>query len=281
MSQGTRTRLIILLLAICIFSTGMFLRQQLDNSKGSKAYASALDVATSRSAPPAEPVQMLQTEPAEIPEATAPPEPIWVPAPLEEEDPYVQELESIDLTALQAENSDVLGWIFLPDSVVNYPVLQGEDNEYYLYRTWTGESNSVGSIFMETENTPDFTDFNTILYGHYIKSGAMFAHLHLYAQQDHWEKYPYVYLVNAAGIFRYEIFSAYKAEVESSTYGLSFNQTETRVNFLADAAENSVIDTAVEPAVTDRILTLSTCSGAGYSTRWVVHARLAMIQTLP
>lgn len=280
MTQGTRKWLTALLMAVCIFSTFMFLRQQLDNSNGNEAYESALEVATSQTTPPAKPVVM-QAEAAEIPETTASPEPIWIPAPLEEEDPYIRKLGDIDLAALQEKNPDVLGWIFLPDSKINYPILQGEDNEYYLKHTWDGVPNSVGSIFMEARNTPDFSDFNTILYGHNMGNGSMFAHLHRYYNHTYWEKHPYVYLLNADGIFRYEIFSSYKAEVDSSTYGLSFHQTETRVNFLEAAIENSDIDTGIEPSVTDRILTLSTCSGSGYDTRRVVHARLVMIQAEP
>ena len=121
------------------------------------------------------------------------------------------------------------------------------------------------------------TDFNTIIYGHNMLNGSMFAGLSNYAYQWHWEWNRYVYIVTDAGVFRYEIFSSYAADVESPAYGLSFHQTETRVKFIAHALENSQIDTGITPAVTDRIITLSTCTGMGYESRRVVHAYLKMI----
>ena len=90
--------------------------------------------------------------------------------------------------------------------------------------------------------------------------------------------HPYIYLTTDAGVYRYEVFSSYKADVDGETYGLSFELVKTKARFLLHALENSVIDTGIMPDVTDRILTLSTCSGAGYTTRWVVHARLKMVE---
>ena len=105
----------------------------------------------------------------------------------------------------------------------------------------------------------------------------MFASLRSYSQQSYYEEHPYVYLVVDNGVFRFEVFSAYQAELDASAYGLSFQQRETREKFLADAAEKSDIETGIEPGVRDRILTLSTCSGVGHETRWVVQARLKMV----
>ena len=273
MTKQTRKVLTAILMAVFLLSVFMLLRQQADNSAGSDVYESALQMAISETQP-----EEMPTEATEVPETTAPPVPEWIPAPLEEEDPNIATLEAIDLKALREKNPDVLGWILIPDTKVNYPLMQGTDNGYYLEHTWDGASNSIGSIFLETRNSPDMTDFNTIIYGHNMANGAMFGNLRKYFNTEFWTKHPYVYILNDQGIYRYDIFSAYQAQVDSSTYGLSFNQVETRINFLEMARENSQIITDVDPAVTDRIITLSTCSGAGYSTRWVVHARLKMIQ---
>ena len=135
----------------------------------------------------------------------------------------------------------------------------------------------MGSVFLESRNRPDFTDWNTIVYAHNMDNGTMFAGLHRYKQQKYWQEHPYVYIVTDAGVLRYEVFSSYNAEVDSKTYGLSFRQRETREEFIAMALEKSQIDTGIVPEVTDQILTLSTCSG-GEETRRVVHARLPMIR---
>ena len=274
MTGRTRKILTAILLVVFLFSIVKFLQGQMDKSAGSSTYQDALQMATSEKNPAA-----IQTVPPTGPEHAEEAKPRWIPAPVEEEDPNLQTLESIGLDSLQEAHPDVVGWILIPDTQVNYPLMQGEDNEYYLNRTWDGKNNSVGSIFLESQNSPDLTDFNTIVYGHNMMDGSMFATVRQYGVADYWEKHPYVYILSQEGIFRYEVFASYQAPVDSSTYGLSFNQAKTRINFLTEAMDNSVISTGIVPALTDRILTLSTCSGAGYTHRWVVHARLKMIQT--
>ena len=137
----------------------------------------------------------------------------------------------------------------------------------------------MGSVFLEHWNSRELTDYNTIVYAHNMNDGSMFAEIKQYRDQEYAQQHPYVYILNDAGAFRYEVFAAYEADVESSTYGLSFNQSKTRINFLEEASKNSDISMQIEPALTDRVLTLSTCTGTGYSSRWVVQARLKMIYT--
>ena len=81
----------------------------------------------------------------------------------------------IDFASLQAENPDVVGWIYSPDTVINYPVMKGETNDTYLHTMLNGQYNSSGSIFMDYRNNPDLSDYVTILYGHHMKNGSMFV----------------------------------------------------------------------------------------------------------
>ena len=250
------------------FSMGMVLRQALDDSGGEMEYRRAAEIAggtvkttaeTQAAAAPAEDAVM-----------------IWMPETVEN-DPTVEALREIDLDALRQVNPDVIGWIRVPDTKIDYPVVQNEDNDFYLEHTWQGNKNSVGAIFMDCGSTPDLTDFNTLIYGHNMRSGAMFASLRSYSQQSYWEVHPHIYLLVDSGVFRFDIFAAYQAELDSAAYGQSFRQRETREKFLQDAAEQSVIQTEITPGIRDRILTLSTCSGMGHETRWVVQARLKMV----
>lgn len=273
MKNSIRRLATLLLSMIFLFSMGMYGKQLIEKSSAGKTYTEALALATSRSE-----AENFPEEPVRQTEATQPPvELAWVPAPVEEEDPHIAELEQMDLEALREVNADVVGWIRIPDTDINYPLMQGEDNEYYLERTWNDQKSVTGSIFLEHRNSTELTDFNTIVYGHNMRDGSMFAGLRKFHQQAYWEKHPYVYIRSDLGVYRYEIFSSYLADVDSGTYGLAFSQEETRNRFLTNALENSVIETDISPEITDRILTLSTCSGIGYSTRWVVHARLPMI----
>lgn len=215
-----------------------------------------------------------------VPIATAEPEMIevWVPAPIED-DPIAEMLKETDLDALRQVNEDVIGWIMIPDTVINYPLLQGEDNHYYLDYTWDKQQNRVGSIFMESTNNPDLSDFHTIIYGHNLREKTMFSPIRNYKKQTYWEEHPFVYVVTDEGVYRYDIYSSYEAGVTSDTYRLGFKEQGKQV-FIDMGLEQSVIDTGVMPETTDRILTLSTCTGNGHATRWVVHARLKMIMEL-
>ncbi len=272
MKPNIRKLLSLLLAVVLVFSMGMMLRQLLSDRDAEEAYQEA------------QLLVMVETVPAETvppetePPPTLPPEKVWVPAEVEEEDAHMAEMAEMDLSALREVNPDVVGWIRIPDSKVDYPFLQGEDNQHYLYRTWNNVSVGAGSIFLECRNSRDMTDFNTILYGHNMNNGSMFNSIRQYAAQSYYEEHPYIYVLTDAGVWRYEVFASYQAPVDSITYGLSFRQQETRENFLVSALEKSVIETGITPALTDRILTLSTCSGGSYSNRWVVHGRLEMVE---
>ena len=254
---------------VFLFSITMFLWQKQQKAAANDIYGKAFELATAAKPEVLSPVPATEDP---IPDA----EPQWVAAPLEG-DPHIQTLADMDLDALRQVNPQVIGWILIPDTAVNYPLMQGDDNEYYLKLTWDYKKNASGSIFLEHLNSPDLTDFNTIVYGHNMNDGSMFAGLRKYRDQAYLEEHPYVYIRSDQGVYRYEIFSSYLAKVESNTYGLGFSSEASRNQFLRQTIADSVIDTGIQPAPTDRILTLSTCSGSGYSTRWVVHARLKMI----
>lgn len=272
MKAKGRKGLRLLLLGVCLVSTVLLAGKLLAGSDGEDSYDQAARIARSAPRP------TVQVPAETVPPQTQPREILWIPEPVADTDPNLEELQNIDLDALRQINPDVIGWILIPDTVIDYPLLQGQDNDYYLKHTWQKKKNAVGSIFMEHRNSADYTDFNTIVYGHNMNNGSMFASLRRYGGEKYWKEHPSVYLVTDEGIFRYDVFSAYRAEVGSTTYGLSFHQEKTRKEFLIHALTSSRIDTGVVPEITDRVLTLSTCSGAGYSTRWVVHARLKMLQ---
>lgn len=183
-------------------------------------------------------------------------------------DAYAEYIRDIQLSKLQKENRDVIAWIYLPDSRISYPVLQGADNDTYLHTTWDGKKNRAGSIFMEKSNAPDFQDFNTIVYGHHMANGSMFGDIAEFKRKSFLKKHPYVYIATADTVRKYEIFAAYETPVDSKTYEIDFSQEA-----LAHYEKNA--DKSVSITADDKILTLSTCVGDGtYETRWVVQAVL-------
>jgi len=186
-------------------------------------------------------------------------------------DPVIDELKSKSLVSLQAVNPDVIGWIYIPDTKVSYPLVQGTDNEYYLNNTWKDTPNIGGAIFMECGNNADMTDFNTIIYGHNMRGGSMFGTLKNYKKAKYWQEHPYIYIMHEGGVYRYEIFAAHKVQLNTIVYGMQIENPKQREELIRFALDYSAIDTGIEPTEDDKILTLSTCSTSA-KARWVVQA---------
>ena len=198
------------------------------------------------------------------------------------EDPYAAMLkEKIDFAALKEINNDVQGWIEIPDTQLSYPILQYEDNDYYLKHTWKEEPNSVGSIYFECQVDPGLADFNTIIYGHRMRDLSMFGSLKYYEKISYWEEHPSVYVVTEEEAYRYDIYAAYKASPEDIVYGLKINSRPKKQELIQFGLEHSIIDTGIVPSTFDRILTLSTCTGSGHASRWVVQAVYRMESGTP
>lgn len=273
MKKQVRNALRAVLLVVFIVSTGLMIHQWLDNAGGEEAYHEAINIAMQTKEPesPAEP------QPTEIPVEATEPVTYWVPVPVEG-DPVMEEMAQINIAALRETNEDVLGWIRIPDTKIDYPLMQGEDNDFYLKHTWQKKRNSVGSIFLEYLNRPDLTDFNTIVYGHNMRDKSMFGQLDNYSIDDFWKTHPYVYVAIDSGVYRYEVFAFFQAPVDSVTYSIRPRRDDTKQEFLDYSMESNWIDTGVQPVITDRILTLSTCTGRDYTARNVVQARLPMME---
>jgi len=186
------------------------------------------------------------------------------------DDPFILELLAIDLDALREENEDVIGWICIPDTYINYPLLQWTDNEFYLTHTWNQTRNPSGAIFMDCQNEPDLSEFNTIIYGHNMSTELMFSSLLDYRSPEFRQSHPYVYIVNDEGVFRYDVFAAQFAATDSIIYGLGIETERKKEEFIRYAQDYSFYETEVRPTADDRILTLSTCTGGGHSKRCVV-----------
>lgn len=190
----------------------------------------------------------------------------------ENEDDALEEISAgIDLSPLREANSDVTGWIEIP-GVLSYPLMQGGDNAYYLSHAWNREDNSAGAIFLDYRSCYGYGSFNTIIYGHRMRNGTMFGRLKDYADPDFWLEHPSIFISDENGVWCYDIYAAYEVSVAGCAYQLEFANDAEKQAFVRYGLECSVIETGIVPTVEDEIITLSTCSGNGYSTRWVVQA---------
>jgi len=189
--------------------------------------------------------------------------------------PEAAALANIDLESLRAVNSDVVGWIAIPGTELSYPLLQSADNQYYLDHNWKRESSAGGAVYLEATSDAGLGAFHTLAYGHRMRNGTMFATLKYYNKTDYLEAHPSVYIVTDTGVYRYDIFSAREASVKGIVYRLDLEESGLEGEFLDDCLENSVIDAGFTPMKENRFLTLSTCTGIGHATRWVVHGVLS------
>lgn len=178
----------------------------------------------------------------------------------------------VDFDELKAINQDVAGWLYieaLPD--ISYPIVQGTDNEYYLHHTYKKESVFAGSIFVDAKNTKDFSDQNTIVYGHNMKNGSMFGTLKNFKKQEVIEKSQYFWIITPDDAYKYKIFSTYTAKVNGDTYTLIKGPGQETIDYGNAMKTYSLFNTGdYEFKETDKIVTLSTCTG-DTSTRFVVQ----------
>ena len=174
-------------------------------------------------------------------------------------------------------NSDVVAWVCCPDTVINYPVVHGGDNEYYLTHLVDGTENGNGTLFIDWKNSRDFSDENTVVYGHHMQSGKMFACLVEYADQDFFDAHPIIYLVTPEAKYKIELFSGYTTTFDSSAYTLRFSSTHEYAEWLREIAGKSDFKANMHLNTNDHIITLSTCAYSFYDARYVVHGRLTQV----
>lgn len=185
-------------------------------------------------------------------------------------DDLTYRIPGIDFESLNKINPDVVGWILFEHNGISYPVLQGKDNETYLYTLADGTKNQAGSIFMDAYCTPDFGDSHTILYGHNMKDGSMFGSLKQYAlQEDYYDKNRCFTIITPQEVYCYQIFAWYEAAADDMVYQVGFTADADFEAFAAQIKKRGCRDIKAEVGREDKIVTLSTCSAKG--RRFVVH----------
>ena len=186
---------------------------------------------------------------------------------------------SVDFNALRADNPDVVGWIYCAGTPIDYPVLQGETNEQYLYHDYTGTYNISGSIFVDSYNKPGFVDAHTIIYGHNMNSGSMFAALQDWADQAFYDAHPVIWLLTPTQNYKIVLFSGHHTAADSNLYTICRTAGNTLDSIVAEAVESS--DFVPAPTVhldpSARYVMLSTCAYLFNNDRYVLHGMLVPV----
>ena len=182
---------------------------------------------------------------------------------------------NVDLEGLQQVNPDIKGWIYIEGTNISYPLLWSEDDDTYLRHTYTGSYSVLGSILIWEQNNPDFSDKNTLIFGHNTWNGQMFGDLKKYQQQSFYEEHPTICIITLGGTKKYSIVSAYKTTTASDIYTSSFTDDEQYVSWLKDKVDRSLVKTDKETVTgSEQTIVLSTCTGHNSSGRFVVVAEL-------
>lgn len=165
---------------------------------------------------------------------------------------------------VSGEYKNLVGWILLPDSPINYPVMQASDDDYYLHHAYTGKYSRVGSIFLTAQNSRDFSDRYNILYGHNMIDDSMFGPLLNYDRDSSYiESHPSFFIATSNGVSEYEIFSYFYAYPDDSMYLASYYNANDFDLLTQNMTASSKDDLGLSADATDDIVLLSTCSNSG------------------
>lgn len=187
-----------------------------------------------------------------------------------------KELEKMraSLQALAKKNPDTYGWISVADTKINYPIVQGEDNDYYLEHAYTGDYLPIGSIYADYRcNTSIMRNYNTVFYGHNITSGAMFHDVTKFFDDYYFDNVR-IYIYTFDGVYIYEPFAIYETRYDSNYIRTGFTSFEDFKTFTDKIKGDASKVRDVEITESDRIITLSTCTNGAATARYALHAKL-------
>ncbi len=184
------------------------------------------------------------------------------------------------LTSLKESFPDLYGWIYIEGTAINYPVVQGNDNEFYLNASPYKLPLVNGSIFVDYRNDKTImNNFNTVMYGHNLTGGGMFHDVQTLAENEEMFKDSLVYVYTLDGAFVYEPFAVYDTLANYQYFRTEFASTDEFVKFATEMETNSRYDKGTEFSATDRILTLSTCTNRNQDGRFTLQAKLVQVIT--
>lgn len=189
-----------------------------------------------------------------------------------------EQADSVDFSALEKISPDVVAWLTSEGTGIDYPVVLGTDNDYYLRHLFTGERNKLGAIFMDYRNHGDFSDKNTILYGHNMKDGSMFSSLTKYKAQSYYDSFPAMVLYTPSGDFKIELFAGIIVDGNQESVRFDFKDDQDFQNYIDSLKKASSFKSDTAVTADDRIITLCTCSYEFNNARYALFGKLTPIK---
>ena len=180
----------------------------------------------------------------------------------------------VDFDELLKSSPDIKGWLYSPDTKIDYPVVQGKDNSYYLHRLMDGTYNPSGTLFLDFRCGSDFSSKNNVVYGHHMQDGSMLASIVSYHDQAYYDEHPVMYLNTLDGDYRLDIICGFVTWYDSRVYTFDFGSRTEASEWLDLMRSYSDFESDVEVGVDDRIITLSTCTYDYDNARYVLMAKM-------
>jgi len=178
----------------------------------------------------------------------------------------------VDMKDLLHVNPEIVGWIWIPDTAISYPLVRADNNQKYLTLSYNLKRTNSGSIFMDYRNPADFSGDNTIIYGHNMKNGSMFGKLKKFADVSYLKAHSYVYFFTVDRILKYRIFAGYQTQSTSESYTPDFTGDISYDKFISYLKTSAGGDLTELPEARAPLLTLSTCTSVRHTDRFVIHA---------
>lgn len=171
---------------------------------------------------------------------------------------------------LSAEHSNSVAWLYIPDTNINYPVMQSGDNEYYTRRAVDGSYLYAGSLFMDYRCSSDFSDFNSVIYGHNMGNGTMFANIPNYENEEYFMEHSYGWLTTDDNVRLIDFFAVARTVDTSGLYfaDRTFEKWDSQLRNCASIYKE------IEVTESDHLLMLSTCTGAEGSSRTILVGKI-------
>lgn len=190
------------------------------------------------------------------------------------EPPDISAWPQVDFTQLSEINPDIVGWIYIEGTNINYPVVQGSDNDYYLKHLFDGSYNSSGCIFLDYRCSADLSDQHSIFYGHHMSNKTMFGGLMAYKEQAFYDEHSVALLVTPTAYYKIQFFSGYVSDNWSSSWNLDLDDTN-RAAWLKEIMEKSCFNANYVPTTDDSIITLSTCTYEFSNAKFLLHGYIS------
>ncbi len=181
----------------------------------------------------------------------------------------------VEFGRLRKKYPDVKAWLYSKGTIINYPVAQGKDNDWYLHRTLDGAWNGAGTLFIDGNNDGEFSDFLTIIYGHHMRDGSMFGSLVKYRDAEYYRKHKELRLYTPGGKYGLQVIAVCTIPADSELYRFGFDDDASKEEYIAAIEQMSETRCSGRATASDRIVMLSTCTYEFDDARLVVFCRLS------